>query len=137
MSDYDYLLRKFRREPGASEEQIRQASEELGLELPADYMAFMRQCDGGSGIIGAHYVVLWGVEGLAEENREYEADINTPELLLIADDGGGEFFAFDKRITPWPVVMVSMIGMNLDPYIFKAPTFDAFLRLPEEDEDSE
>ena len=48
-------------------------------------------------------------------------------LIAFGSDGGGEAFAFDTRVNPCPVVMVSFIGMSDEDSILVAPSFQTFL----------
>lgn len=112
---------------GASAKAIRNAEEALQVELPPDYVSFLRSYNGGEGTIGETYLVLWKAEELAEMNQSYRATEFVPELLLIGSDGGGEAFAFDKRTAPWGVVMVPFIGLEMKCADSMGATFTEFL----------
>lgn len=128
MSDINELLREFNREPFASDEAIKNASESIEAELPNDYIAFLLKNNGGEGMIGKSYVILWKAEELATMNKAYQVEEYAPGLLLIGSDGGGEAFAFDTRKIPWPVVKVPFIGMELQYATLIAPSFNSFLQ---------
>jgi len=128
MSDFDVLLEEFSRNPGASVQDIHSAAEALKMELPSDYVAFLRESNGGEGMIGENYVVLWKAEELAEMNKSYQVAEYAPGLLFVGSDGGGEAFAFDTRTTPWPVVKVPFVGMDLQYAQVIAPSFIASMK---------
>ena len=128
MSNLDDLLEELNRNPGASAQAIRAAAEALKAELPSDYVAFLRASNGGEGMIGETYLILWKAEELTEMNTSYQVSEYAPGLLLFGSDGGGEAFAFDTRTTPWPVVKVPFVGMELQYAEVLAPSFDAFLK---------
>ena len=88
----------------------------------------MRKGNGGEGFIGENsYLILWPVDDLHRFNREYEATTYAPGLLLIGSSGGGEAFAYDTRRTPWPVVRVPFVGMDVDLAEDVAKDFMSFL----------
>jgi hypothetical protein len=49
----------------------------------ADYVDFMLTSNGGEGLIGGSYVVLWPIEDLLERNADYRAAEFAPGLLLF------------------------------------------------------
>jgi SMI1 / KNR4 family (SUKH-1) len=98
---------------GASLEAIGDAASSLGVLFPPDYIEFLRECDGGEGVIGENYLILWKASELDIFNREYEVAKYAPGLLLFGSDGGGEGYGFDMRDPLMPVVRVPFIGMEL------------------------
>jgi len=120
-------LENFGRNPGASVDDIRKATDALGTDLPEDYKLFLQGSNGGEGMIGEIYAALWGVEELAGLNVDYEVAEYAPGLLLIGSNGGGEAFAFDTRVTPWPVVKVPFVGMDLEYALDMGTSFTAFI----------
>ncbi len=128
MSDLDDLLAEFNGNQGASAQATRAAADVLKAELPGDYVAFLQATNGGEGMIGGAYLILWKAEELAEMNTSYQVAEYAPGLLLFGSDGGGEAFAFDTRTKPWLVVKVPFVGMELECAEVLAPSFDAFLK---------
>jgi len=96
--------------PAATEEDLHSTSQELGLHLPTDYLAFLRRCNGGVGAVGAAYVHLWRADELLDFNQAYRVTEFFPGLLLFGSNGGGEGFAFTIMQTPWAVVQVPLSG---------------------------
>jgi hypothetical protein len=101
-------------------------SEALGVNLPADYLDFLRQHDGGEGFIGARYVILWKAEELADFNREYEVETYAPGIFLFGSTGGGEGYGFDTQSPTMPIVRVPFIGMERRYALHVAPSFQEF-----------
>lgn len=108
-------------------EQIAVAERALKKSLPDDFREFLLLTNGGEGMIGENYVMLWSADELAEYNASYQVNEYAPGLLLFGSDGGGEAFAFDTRTTPPTVVTVPFVGMALKYAKPLAPTFTAFL----------
>ena len=77
-------------EPPADECVVSELSSILGVDLPSDYLRFLRNHNGGEGFIGDNYLVLWKAEELADFNREYEVEKYAPGIFLFGSDGGGE-----------------------------------------------
>ena len=81
-----------------------------GVELPVEYVEFMRATNGADGPIGnIEYLQIWTVEEVIELNRGID-DIKEehPEWLFFAGMGSGSDYAFDTRYQPMPVVEVDM-----------------------------
>ena len=119
--------------PGA----VRQAAKELGVTLPQDYVDFLKVCNGGEGMIGINYATFFRAEELAEMNAAYAVNEYAQGLLMFGTNGGGEAFAFDTRTTPWPVVQLPLIGMELKYATPRAPSFMSFLEAVFNEEDDE
>lgn len=100
-------------EPGASAESLKHLKAIEGVDLPDDYRSFLADSNGGEGFIGSEYLILWKAEELEQFNRAYEVETYAPGLFLFGSNGGGEGFGFDTRSTPYQVVQVPFIGMDL------------------------
>lgn len=96
----------------ADPDVVEHLSAKLGITLPSDYLAFLRQHNGGEGFIGDNYIVFWKAEELADFNREYEVEIYAPGIFLFGSDGGGEGYGFDTQSRVMPVVRIPFIGME-------------------------
>ena len=79
--------------------------------------------------IGSNYIDMWPLDKLVEYNRGYGADRYTPELLLFGSNGGGEAFAFDRRTTDWPVVIIPLIPLDIREAKMVSKGFGTFLQL--------
>lgn len=127
-ASFDDVLRGFNRNAGASGQNVRAAEKGLNSHLPCDYVSFLLNSNGGQGMIGETYLILYRVEELVEMNAGYELQKIAPGLLLIGSDGGGEGFAFDTRSTPWAVVSIPFIGMEFEVAEVVGSSFEGFLR---------
>ena len=118
----------FKSSPRADEEEIQRAQRRLKQAFREDYVDFLRQRNGGEGLIGPCYVALWPVEELYNINEGDGSSWSTdfPGMLLFGSNGGGEAFAFDARSASMPIVMVPFIGDPGDA-IFVANDFPGFL----------
>lgn len=123
----EFVLNDWKLNSGALEDTIRDAISELECSLPADYVQFLQEHDGGEGFIGDNYLILWMVEELSPFNREYEVRQYAPGLILFGSSGGGEAYGFDTRDVAMPVVRVPFIGMELRYVRSVASSFTDFL----------
>jgi hypothetical protein len=117
----------------ASENAIASLVRDLGFDLPADYLEFLRFSNGGCGDIPVQpwcFDSLWTAEELIGCNRDYEVARYCPGFFGIGSSGGGEMFAFDMRgPQPWPVVVVPFIGMETDSALLVAPDLRSFVSM--------
>jgi len=120
------LLVDFTLEPSASPESLQCLKTIEGVDLPDDYRTFLTEGNGGEGFIGAEYLILWKAEELEKFNLEYEVEAYAPGLFLFGSNGGGEGLGFDTRDTPYKIVQVPFIGMNLE---YASHVADSFLDL--------
>lgn len=123
----EHALNRFNKRLPASLEQIAAFSTTSGLTLPQDYTDFLKQSNGGEGIIGANaYLILFTVDELASLNKAYHVEDYAPGLLIFGSDGGGEAFAFNVGDS-MRVIRVPFVGMdssNVEPL---ANNFTAFI----------
>ena len=126
-TDYEKYLVQFNRNAPATEGSIREFEDSVTYQMPSDYLQFLRTSNGGEGVIGQQYIILWRVEDLLKWNADYEVDEYAPGLLLIGSNGGGEAYAYDTRSTPNCIVQVPFIGMDLNASKYVASDFGTFL----------
>ncbi|MCX2781310.1 SMI1/KNR4 family protein [Microbulbifer thermotolerans] len=107
------LLTDFSLDEGASQETIANIKNISGIYFPDDYLDFLQDANGGEGFIGEEYLILWKAEELETFNREYEVEKYAPGIFLFGSNGGGEGFGFDTRSTPYKIVQVPFVGMDL------------------------
>jgi SMI1 / KNR4 family (SUKH-1) len=105
--------REWHLNPGASVDTVREAAEGLGLVFPDDYVEFICRHDGGEGVIGESYLILWKIEELGTFNREYGVARFAPGILLFGSNGGGEGYGWDARVSTMPVIRLPFVGMDL------------------------
>jgi len=66
-----------------------------GVELPEEYVAFMKAHNGGEGDTGESWLVLFPIEELQEVNDDYHEFL--PEgNIIIGSNGGGELFGINN-----------------------------------------
>lgn len=106
------LLKGWHLNVGAPDSVLRDAAAALGHALPADYVEFMREHDGGEGLIGSNYLIMWKGEELHPFNAEYEVSQYAPGLILFGSSGGGEGYGFDTRDGSLRVVRLPFVGMG-------------------------
>jgi SMI1 / KNR4 family (SUKH-1) len=121
------LFAKFDANPPASYDAVAQCQSNLRFPLPADYVQFLEQMNGGEGFVGKNFLRAWHIEDLIQFNKDYFFDEAAPELFLFGSSGGGEAFAFDTRSSPPSIVAVPFIG-SLEDAIVIAPNFNSFLQ---------
>jgi len=126
-SDRDRLLAKFNGNPPSNPAPIRQIETASGFRLPDGYAEFVLQTNGGEGVVGNAYVILWRMEELLEMNKAYQVAEYAPGLFVFGSDGGGEAFAFDTRSAAKPIVAVPFVGMELKLVRPIAPDFKRFV----------
>lgn len=126
MSDVDDDAARFEKNVPASEEALH-ALRSRFAGMPDDYTSWLQGANGGEGFLGDSYVILWRAEEIEQFNKEYEVEDYAPGLILIGSSGGGEGYAFDTRGTPWSVVSVPFIGMDLRHAIPVGRSFSEFM----------
>jgi hypothetical protein len=102
------------------------------IELPAEYLAYLRKSDGGGGDIPDQPWVFffWKANEVHSSNDGYEVGRNVPGFYAFGTSGGGEMFAFDARQRkPWPIVVVPFIPMDAKEAIQIAPDFASFRKM--------
>ena len=96
-----------------------------GLELPEDYLAFMREHNGGEGPLGENnYGRLYRLEELQEINDEYEVTRWWPGCIVIgrADD---QLWAYNPEKGVY--CQIDSCNTDEDTYYTVSDSFEAFL----------
>lgn len=65
--------------------------------LPEDYLAFMREHNGGEGEVCGNYLVLFPLEELQAVNDNYDTASELEGCVIIGGDGGGELYGVDEQ----------------------------------------
>lgn len=103
-----------------------------GLELPDDYLDFMREHNGGEGPLGEYgYGCFYRFEELEEINDEYEVQDNWPGYVVIGSDMSGQLWAYnpEKKI----YCQIDSCNTDDDTYYTQAESFEEFLRKMDEE----
>jgi len=122
------LMKTFRRaSTGASEESLREVALELNVTFPPDYVAFMRESNGGEGPVGDEdppaYLIVYRVEELVSLNRDSLESF--PSWVFIGSDGGGEAVALRRGPEP-TFALVPFIGDEEDALV-SGHSFEEFI----------
>ena len=102
------------------------------IPLPSDYLAFLRQSNGGEGELSVQpcWLVLWQAEDVLRFNREYDVAVSVPGFFAFGSSGGGEMFAFDARApASHAIVSIPFIPMDAVEALPVAGSFTALLAL--------
>jgi len=123
------IINELKLQPGATDDEITTCARELNVQLPADYVAFLKTANGATGFIRKDraYIELWSTDTMKKSNRGYEVAKYAPGLLLFGSDGGGEGFGFDMRSDQWSVVVVPFVGMSWEDAVVNGTSFLNFL----------
>jgi hypothetical protein len=114
---------------GASGVEIERLQEATGGKLPQDYFDFVREMNGAYGDVGGkRWLIMVPVEEVLDHNRALETDSFAPGLIVFADDGGLEAYAFDTLEAGTPIVNVPYIGMRREEIFEIGRTFREFLQ---------
>jgi hypothetical protein len=120
---------KWHKQTPCSEEELQALVGRATVQLPPEYVAYLRESNGGGGDIGVEpgWIEFWRAKEVPENNRGYEVQLAVPGFYAFGSDGDGEMFAFDTRAgKPWPIVMIPFIPMTADEAIKIAPDFATF-----------
>ena len=121
-------MANLKKNPGASEAQVKSLHEALGMSLPQDYIAFLIFSNGAEGFVGPNsYLMLWSSSQIPELNAAYSVSEFAPELVLFGTNGGGTGYAFNKLDSSLPIVDVPLLGMSKETAACRAATFEEFL----------
>ena len=104
-------------------------SEVNGMTLPDDYLAFIREHNGGEGPFGENgYGCFYRIEELQEVNDDYEVNNWWPGHIVIGTDGGGELWAYkpDKKIY-CQIDSCNIEDDSGDTYMTISPSLEEFL----------
>jgi cell wall assembly regulator SMI1 len=111
---------------GASEQELDAAGAALGIELPEDYRAVMRQANGAECEFGDSWVRLWPVEELVEKNAVWR-EFQRP-CTFFGTDGGGFGYAWDGREgRAGNYVALDWVNADPDAAVPCGETFEEFL----------
>jgi hypothetical protein len=101
MADYEQLRPELTLAAPANEDTVAGLRDELGRQMPDDYLAFLAAHDGAEGAIGE-------IAPAADVGRG--ADVcpevdHLRDFVVFGSNGGGEVFAFDSDgravVVPW------------------------------------
>src|SRR2546422_544384 len=123
---FERLVSGLKMRAPATENAVSDFQRRSAVQLPQQYLDFLRVSNGAEGFIGNKYVIFWPIEELLELNEAYQVDDYAPGLFLFGSSGGGEAYAFDTR-SSMSVVKIPFVGMDLRAALHVAPTFNTFI----------
>lgn len=121
------LTSEFELNEPALETNIKKVEEKLSIHFPQQYLDFLLNSNGGEGVIGQSYLILWRIEDLIELNDAYGVEEFAPGLLIIGTDGGDTAYCMDIRNDIQTFVKVPFIGMDLSEIEVCSYNFKEFL----------
>ncbi len=100
------------------------------INIPNEYVKFLKMFGGGEGIIGKNsYVILWSISELPDMNMLYKVKEYAPGFFIFGSDGGGEAYAFDTRTPAMPINSIPFVGMEPSLARMIASSFNTFLEV--------
>ena len=124
------VSRRLKTSAGASSESLTDLIDQLGHQLPSDYLSFMQITNGAEGPLGGSYIVIWPVEEVVPLNKANAVAEFAPNLVLFGSDGGSTGYGFDP-VSPCPVIVavdliltdvVEPMGSSLSEFFEKLAT---------------
>lgn len=97
MQILEQFLRDFKGNPPLAAQDFERILRDIPFTLPEDYLAVMRLCNGGSGFVGANFLMLYDLGQLMDLHRASEIATHLPGIFVFGSEGGAEGFAFDFR----------------------------------------
>jgi hypothetical protein len=123
--DVAILVSSMRLNPAATDDAIQEAESLLGVRLPEEYLAFMREANGGVGMIGKHYLDLFPIEELVSSNTNLNTAEYAPGKVVFGSNGSLAAYAFDTHSSHVPIVEVDFLTLDYVKEVAK--TFATFL----------
>ena len=97
-----------------------------GMALPEDYLAFMRDHNGGEGPLGENnYGCFYRLEELQAVNDEYEVQKRWPGYVVLGSDMSGQLWAWNPEKQIW--CQIDSANIDEDACYTVSTSFDAFL----------
>jgi hypothetical protein len=117
------------------EKAVRHMVDESGLDLPQEYLDFLRNrkdytVDVEAGVkLGAGLFKIYGVGDVIQINKDLEVEEFLSGFFVFGGDRANELLAFDTREPqPWKVYMVPMIVMSQEDAVEIADSFESFIK---------
>jgi hypothetical protein len=112
---------------GATFQAIDSLRQALQIDLPDDYVEFMRMTNGAEGMVGKQYLALLPIEEIASHNEALNVSTFAPGLVVFANNGADTAYAFDTQSSMPSIVDVPYVGMRRKEARHMAETFANFL----------
>lgn len=124
-----YYLNDFiKNEEKASNELIEGVQKQIDFTLPSDYIAIMKEFNGGEGEVGENsWLCLFSISELISTNQNYNLLMEqVPNYFLFGKDAADTGYAFNK-LSGYIYSFGLMSNFNTDPIEFCAKTFGEFV----------
>jgi hypothetical protein len=113
------------------EDSIQKLIAECGMELPKDYLNFLRQYGTLEGELSVQpfWFRVWAADEVRQANCDYQVQGLLPGWFAFGSSGGGELFAFETRThQPWKVFMIPFSVMDESESMIVAEDFESFVK---------
>jgi len=121
------LTVEMEKRPGASAEALRSLASFAWVDLPLDYVDFLRASNGAEGPVGRSYLEVWPAEDVLRLNEEYRAKEFLPGLMLFGSSLGGVAYGFDGRGDKATIAEVPFDSMNPESVIRRGSSLQELL----------
>jgi len=95
--------------------------------LPADYIEFMKNANGGHGSVGKEHLIVFPAQDIVRINEAASVARFAPGLLIFASNGGGQSYAFDLRHRVTSIVWFYDMDLGDEEPIWCADSFEELL----------
>ena len=114
--------------PPVEETAIRKLVAESGLELPEEYLSFLKLSNGGELNAESGHFHLYPAEEVIQANLDLRVQEFLPGFFIFGGDGANELLAFNMREPEArKVYVVPMIGMGEEDAVMIADSFKSFI----------
>jgi len=130
----DVFIKNLKLKPPATEDNLKILEQRIDICLPVEYREFMLNSNGAEGFIGNSYLQIWSVEQTMKLNERSAADETlclfneSKPVVCFASDGGGTYYAFDKRTDDSSIIAFSAISIVSEEHEQCGDTFNKFLQ---------
>ena len=107
-------------------------TEVAGIKLPADYISFMMEHNGGEGSVGDNaYAILFKLEELKRINDDYKISEYIPGYVVLGTDGGGMLLGYSDKTKTY--FAVDACAIDESEIFYEENTFDELFRKMDEE----
>jgi SMI1 / KNR4 family (SUKH-1) len=99
----------------------------ISFMLPEGFLEFFEQANGADISSENRYTILWPITEMVQRDKDYDVEEYASDLFIFGSDGGDSAFAIER--TTGKIFEMPFIGMSNEEAIFRANTFDEFLKL--------
>jgi hypothetical protein len=123
------LLQGCRREPGATQDNLRDLLSFVASELPDDYVDLLTFANGATGQRGGRHLIIFSSETAITINRVAMTKDNVPGNLIFASNGGGTSYLLELGQSQWSrVYRCEDVDMSHEQSVLIASSIEDFIR---------